>query len=82
MAKRRSGGRFLGGVNESMEENLRKGTPTIIASYRLVGAILFFGGVGYLLDRWLMTSPWFLIVGLLGGVAVGLLGLVRLVRRP
>ena len=81
MAKRRSSDPFFSRVNESMEENLRSSGPTIVASYRLVGSILFFGGGGYLLDRWLTTAPWFLVAGLLAGVAIGLFGLVRVVRR-
>ena len=64
-----------------MEENLTTNEPTIFASYRLIGAIFFFGGGGYLLDRWLGTSPWLLLVGLLVGVCVGFFGLIRLIRR-
>ena len=73
--------RFFASANRSMEENLTTNERTIFASYRLVGAIFFFGGVGYLLDRWLGTAPWFLVVGLLGGMCVGFFGLIRLIRR-
>ena len=30
----------------------------------LIGAILVLGGVGYAVDWWLGTSPWFMLVGL------------------
>ena len=40
-------------------------------SYGVIGAILVFGGVGYVLDRALGTGPWLLIAGLLAGLAVG-----------
>lgn len=37
--------------------------------------------IGYLLDRWLKTDPWMLLVWLLLGVASGLLNLFRGVKR-
>jgi F0F1-type ATP synthase assembly protein I len=68
-------------ANESMERNLTRSESTIFASYGLVGAILFFAAAGYLLDRWLDSSPWLLLGGLLTGLAVGFIGLVTAVRR-
>jgi F0F1-type ATP synthase assembly protein I len=68
-------------ANESMERNLTRNESTIFASYGLVGAILFFAAAGYVLDRWLDSSPWLLLGGLLTGVAVGFFGLLRAVRR-
>jgi F0F1-type ATP synthase assembly protein I len=68
-------------ANESMERNLTRNESTIFASYGLVGAILFFAAAGYLLDRWLDSSPWLLLGGLLTGLAVGFMGLVKAVRR-
>ena len=68
-------------ANESMERNLTRNESTLFASYGLVGAILFFAAAGYLLDRWLDSSPWLLLGGLLTGVAVGFFGLLRAVRR-
>ena len=68
-------------ANESMERNLTRNESTIFASYGLVGAILFFAAAGYLLDRWLDSSPWLLLGGLLTGLAVGFFGLLRAVRR-
>lgn len=38
--------------------------------FTLVGAVVFGGGLGYLLDRWLHTGPWLMLVlGALGFVA-------------
>ena len=71
----------MAGANESMERNLTRYESTIFASYGLVGAILFFAAAGYLLDRWLDSSPWLLLGGLLTGMAVGFFGLLRAVRR-
>jgi F0F1-type ATP synthase assembly protein I len=81
MPKRQVSNRFIAGANQSMEETLTRTQRSIFVCYRLVGAILLFGAAGYLLDRWLMTTPWLLLLGLLTGVAVGFLGLFRLVRR-
>lgn len=64
-----------------MQESLDRSEPSIVASYRLVGAILLFGGIGYGLDRWLATTPWFLLGGLLTGVVVGFYGLIRVASR-
>jgi ATP synthase protein I len=36
---------------------------------------------GYYLDRWLGTSPWLTLVGLLLGIAAGFVNLFRAVRR-
>lgn len=77
-----SGRRFLADANESMGRNLARNESTILASYRLIGALLFLGGAGYLLDRWLETAPWLLLLGLAVGTSVGLVGLYRLVHRP
>ena len=68
-------------ANEAMEQNLTSHEPAILTSYGLVGAILLFGGAGYLLDRWLETAPWFLVAGFATGILVGFFRLYRLVRR-
>jgi ATP synthase protein I len=38
-------------------------------------------GLGWLLDRWLRTSPWFLLSGLVLGIAAGAYSVVRLAMR-
>jgi ATP synthase protein I len=45
--------------------------------FTLVGAVVAGGGFGYLLDKWLHTSPWLMVV--LGGL--GFVGGVREVIR-
>ena len=54
----------------AMSRGLRLGSEFIAAI--LVGA-----GLGYLLDLWLKTSPWLLLVMLLVGFAAGVLNVVR-----
>ena len=51
----------------------------MMAGYTLIGAILLFGGIGYLIDQWMQTSPWLLLVGLLAGVVVGFYELAKTV---
>ena len=53
-----------------MGRGMRLGTEFIAAI--LVGAV-----AGYLLDRWLNTSPWIMLVMLLVGFAAGVLNVVR-----
>jgi F0F1-type ATP synthase assembly protein I len=50
-----------------------------MGSYTLIGAIMLLGGIGYAVDLWRGTSPWFLLAGLLLGLIVGFYGLARVV---
>jgi F0F1-type ATP synthase assembly protein I len=73
---------FLSGRSlRYLQENLRRAGPVVAAGYTLIGAILFLGGIGYVLDRWLGTSPWFLIGGLILGIIVGFYELAKIVWR-
>ncbi len=44
-------------------------------------ALVGLAALGYLVDRWLGTSPWFTLVGLLLGIAAAVLITVSRVRR-
>ena len=47
-----------------------------------MGAAVAIGlGIGYLLDRWLGTKPWLLLVFVLFGVAAGFKGMFDAARR-
>jgi len=59
------------------QKMVRRSGPAATASYTLVGAVLLLGGIGHLVDGWLETSPWVLLVGLLVGMAVGFYELVK-----
>jgi F0F1-type ATP synthase assembly protein I len=61
----------------SLQDNAYRAGPAAGASYTLVGAIILFGGLGYALDRWRDTSPWFLMAGLLLGLVIGFWELVK-----
>ena len=65
---------------EAIQEALDRAEPGIRVSYGLIGAIMLFGGVGWLIDRSLQVGPWGLLCGLVAGLCVGLNGLARLMR--
>jgi F0F1-type ATP synthase assembly protein I len=46
-----------------------------------MGSILLLGGIGYAIDAWRGTTPWFLLSGLLLGLIVGFLELAKIVFR-
>jgi putative F0F1-ATPase subunit (Ca2+/Mg2+ transporter) len=71
----------LGRSFQSLEKNVSSSGSVIAASYTLVGAILLLGGIGYLVDRWRGTAPWFLLAGLLLGMVVGFYELAKTVYR-
>lgn len=64
-----------------LQRGLRSAGPVAAASYTLIGAIVFLGGLGYVADRWLDTGPWLLLGGLLLGIVVGFYELARVVWR-
>ena len=66
---------------KSLQDNVTRSGPAIAASYTLVGGILVLGGIGYAIDRWRGTSPWFLLAGLILGIVVGFYELVKTVYR-
>jgi len=72
---------FLTRSTESLQANAERAGPAAGASYTLIGAILLFGGIGYALDAWRGTSPWFVMGGLLLGIAIGMWELAKTVWR-
>ena len=74
-------GLFLARSLKFLQENLRRAGPAAAAGYTLLGAIALLGGIGYALDRWRGTSPWFLLAGLLLGIVVGFFELAKIVFR-
>ena len=71
----------VGQANRALQDSLDRNEPRIVASYALIGAILLLGGVGYAVDWWRGTSPWFLLVGLTLGILFGFYNLVTSLRR-
>ena len=76
MAKK-NGGYSLTGATRSLQENITRAGPAAAASYTLVGAILLLGGIGYAIDNWQGTSPWFLLGGMVLGIIIGFYELIK-----
>ncbi|MBC8215889.1 MAG: AtpZ/AtpI family protein [Candidatus Marinimicrobia bacterium] len=62
-----------------LQKMIRESGPAASASYTLIGAIILLGGIGYVFDKWLESSPWFLLGGLLLGLIVGFYELAKTV---
>jgi F0F1-type ATP synthase assembly protein I len=62
---------FLARSLRHLQDNVRRAGPAATASYTLIGSILLSVIAGTLVDRWLETSPWGLVVGLFVGLIVG-----------
>jgi F0F1-type ATP synthase assembly protein I len=71
-----------GESNKALQDSLDENEPRIMASYALLGAIVLLGAIGYGIDRWLGTSPWCLLAGLIVGIVWGFSNLVRTLRNP
>ena len=72
---------FLARSLRFMQEALRKSGPAAVAGYTLLASIMVLGGIGYALDAWHGTSPWFLLTGLLLGIIVGFVELAKVIWR-
>jgi F0F1-type ATP synthase assembly protein I len=64
-----------------LQDTVVSAGPAAGASYTLIGAIILLGGIGYAVDRWRGTSPWFLFGGLILGLVVGFYELAQTVWR-
>ena len=66
-------------ATKSLQENVSSAGGVAAASYTLIGSIILLGGLGYLVDSWRGTSPWFLLTGLILGMVVGFWELAKAV---
>ena len=65
------------GSLKSLQTTISRSGPAATVSYTLIGAIVLLGGIGYALDEWRGTSPWFLFAGLVLGLIVGFYELAK-----
>ena len=71
--------RFIARSLRYFQETVRRSEPAAAASYTLIGALVLLGGIGYAVDQWQGTSPWFLLGGLILGIVVGFYELAKTV---
>ena len=69
------------GSLKSLQTTISRSGPAATVSYTLIGAIVLLGGIGYALDEWRGTSPWFLFGGLVLGLIVGFYELAKTIWR-
>jgi len=60
-----------------LQSTINSSGPAATVSYTLIGAIIVLGGIGYAIDEWRGTSPWFLFGGLILGLIVGFYELAK-----
>ena len=65
------------GVRDAYREGMRGAGPYLGLGVQIGGSMALFVGLGILVDRWLGSSPW----GVVGGAALGMVGVVYLVLR-
>ncbi|HEV7684015.1 MAG TPA: AtpZ/AtpI family protein [Pyrinomonadaceae bacterium] len=63
------------------EETTRKSGIAYAAGFVLFSSVVVLAGVGWLLDRWLGTKPWLLLVGTVLGAAAGFYQFIRLTNK-
>jgi F0F1-type ATP synthase assembly protein I len=73
--------RTLADTMRAWQETIQSAGPAAMASYSLIGAILLFAGIGYAIDEWQGTSPWFLMGGLVLALVYGFVQLALTVWR-
>ncbi|HEX9757801.1 MAG TPA: AtpZ/AtpI family protein [Nitrospiria bacterium] len=67
---------------KSEQDEFRKGLSFASRiGAELVASTAVGGGLGYFLDRFLNTSPWIMVAGLLLGGVAGMLSVYRFVNR-
>ena len=66
---------------KALQATISRSGPAATVSYTLIGAIILLGGLGYAIDEWRGTSPWFLFGGLFLGLIVGFYELAKTIWR-
>jgi len=69
---------LVGVTNSDDQDENRKSGFAYAAGIALFASVATFTVIGYFLDRWFGTSPWFLVGGIVLGSAAGLFEFVRI----
>ena len=68
-------------ADPDIEETNRKSGIAYGAGLVLFSSVVAFCGVGWLLDRWLGTKPWLLVLGIVLGAVAGFYQFIRLTAK-
>lgn len=63
------------------QSDLQSSSSFLTIGVQLAGSMLVYIFIGFFLDRWLDTAPWFLIAGALVGMVAFFYQLFKLVKR-
>ena len=63
------------------EETNRNSGIAYAAALTLFASVISLCGVGWLLDRWLGTKPWLLVIGIVLGAVAGFYQFIRLTSK-
>ena len=67
----------LSGTTDAYGDGMRAAGPHLGLGLQIAASMAFFTGLGIVVDRWLGTTPWGVIVG----AALGMVGILLLVIR-
>lgn len=79
MADKDNGESPLAKSTRAFQQQAEQAGPAAGAGYTMIGAIIVCGGLGYGIDAWRGTTPWFLVGGLIFGIFVGMWELAKTV---
>jgi ATP synthase protein I len=65
-------------ANSDDQDENRKSGFAYAAGIALFASVVTFCAIGYFVDRWFGTAPWFLIGGIVLGSAAGLFEFIRI----
>ncbi|MEP6919983.1 MAG: AtpZ/AtpI family protein [bacterium] len=68
-------------ANQEEQESNQKSGIAYAAALNLFACVVALAGLGWLVDRWRGTNPWFLVTGIVFGAAVGFYQFVRLTSK-
>lgn len=67
--------------NNDDDKDARGGAMMLSAGFSMFSCVLAGFLIGWALDKWLKTSPWMVVVGIVLGSALGFYELVRLTSK-
>ncbi len=69
-------------MSENDEQEVTRKTGLVYAAaFAIVGAVVVCLFIGWVLDRWFGTSPWFVVGGIVLGAVVGFYEFIRVISK-